>query len=182
LKDGLKDIYYAEKQLVKALNKMAKAASNDELREAFENHRTETELQVNLLEDAFEALEMRAAGKKCPAMDGLIEEANEHIEEMDKGPARDAALIVGAQKVEHYEIAAYGSLRSFARCLGYPDCEQIFDQILDQESRTDELLTGVAQTVNQEALGGSGNGMKGSRGNGTTRSRVELGEMEEEQM
>lgn len=173
LKDGLKDIYYAEKQLVRALKKLAKAASSPELSEAFDTHRMETEEQVARLEEAFEALEMRAAGKKCPAMDGLIEEANEHIEEMDKGPARDAALIVGAQKVEHYEIAAYGSLRSFARCLGYTECEQIFDEILSQESKTDELLTGVAQTVNRDALAAD----EGAEG-----SLVEMGEMEEEQM
>lgn len=160
LKDGLKDIYYAEKQLVKALKKLSKAATNGELKEAFDTHRQQTEGQVGLLEQAFEAMEMRAVGKKCPAMDGLIEEANEHIEEMDKGAALDAALIVGAQKVEHYEIAAYGSLRAFARCLGLSECEQIFDQILQQESETDELLTGVAETVNREALSGEEVGME----------------------
>jgi len=133
---------------------MSKAATNEELREAFENHMSQTEGQIEMLEQAFEAMEMRAAGKKCPAMDGLIEESKEHIEEMDKGPALDAALIVGAQKVEHYEIAAYGSLRAFARCLGITECEQIFDQILQQESETDELLTKVAETVNREALSG----------------------------
>ncbi|HRO42698.1 MAG TPA: ferritin-like domain-containing protein [Flavipsychrobacter sp.] len=154
LKDGLKDIYYAEKQLVKALKKMSKAATNEELREAFDTHRTQTEEQVQLLEQAFEAMEMRAAGKKCPAMDGLIEESQEHIEEMDKGPALDAALIMGAQKVEHYEIAAYGSMRAFSKVLGLTECEQIFDQILQQESETDELLTQIAATVNQEALSG----------------------------
>ena len=85
-------------------------------------------------------------------MDGLIEEANEHVEEMEKGPALDAALIVGAQKVEHYEMAAYGSLRTFANDLGYTECAQIFQEILDQESATNEKLTEIAQTVNQEAL------------------------------
>lgn len=154
LKDGLKDIYYAEKQLVKALKKMSKAATNMELSEAFDTHRLQTEEQIELLGQAFEAMELRAAGKKCPAMDGLIEESQEHIEEMDKGPALDAALIVGAQKVEHYEIAAYGSLRAFARCLELAECEQIFDQILQQESETDDLLTQIAETVNREALSG----------------------------
>jgi len=96
---------------------------------------------------------MRAQGKKCPAMDGLIEEGNEHIEEFEKGPARDAALIVGAQKVEHYEIAAYGSLRQFAEILGHSECVDIFNEILEQESSTDEKLTQIAQTVNQEAYG-----------------------------
>jgi ferritin-like metal-binding protein YciE len=151
MKNGLKDIYYAEKQLVKALNKMSKAAENEELKQAFETHKAETEEQVTRLEEAFEELGIRAAGKKCPAMDGLIEEGAEAIEEFDKGPARDAALIVSAQKVEHYEIAAYGSLRAFAATLGYATCEQIFDEILEQESNTDEVLNGVAQTINELA-------------------------------
>ena len=177
LKDGLKDIYYAEKQLVKSLKKLSKTATNPELKQAFLTHMEQTVEQVEKLEEAFEAMEMRAAGKKCPAMDGLIEEANEHIEEMDKGPALDAALIVGAQKVEHYEIAAYGSMRTFARMLGYSECERIFDEILQQESETDELLNTIAETVNREALQGdegSSNGMSGKA--------VEMGEMEEEQM
>lgn len=152
LQDGLKDIYYAEKQLYKSLNKLSKAVTNEQLTEAFQMHREETGQQVERLEECFELLEMRAQGKKCPAMDGLIEEANEHIEEMEKGPALDAALIVGAQKVEHYEIAAYGSLRTFAEALGYPECAAIFQEILDQESATDVKLTEIAQIVNQEAL------------------------------
>ena len=167
LKDNLKDIFYAEKQMIKNLKKVSKAATNAELKECFDLHREQTENQIALLEQAFEALEMRASGKKCPAMDGLVEEAKEHIEELDKGPALDAALIVGAQKAEHYEIAAYGSLRSFARTLGLTECEQIFDQILSEDSETDELLTQVAQTVNREALAGS---------------EMEMAEMEEEQM
>lgn len=152
LKDLLKDIYYAEKQLVKALRKVSKASSHEQLREAFDRHREETEMQVELLGQAFEAMGMRAAGKKCPAMDGLIEETNEHIQEMEKGAALDAALIVGAQKIEHYEIATYGSMRTFANSLGLTECEEIFDRILQQESETDELLTQVAQAVNRDAL------------------------------
>jgi ferritin-like metal-binding protein YciE len=130
---------------------MSKAAENQELKKAFETHKAETEEQVARLEEAFEELGLRAAGKKCPAMDGLIEEGAEAIEEFDKGPARDAALIVSAQKVEHYEIAAYGSLRAFAATLGYATCEQIFDEILEQESNTDEILNKVAQTINELA-------------------------------
>lgn len=170
LKDSLKDIYYAEKQLAKALKKVSKAATNEDLKQAFDTHREQTEGQIELLTQAFEALEMRAAGKKCPAMDGLIEEANEHIQEMDKGPALDAALIVGAQKIEHYEIAAYGSMRTFARCLGLGECEDIFNQILQQESETDELLTQIAETVNMEAL------------DEDEAEEVDMGEMEEEAM
>lgn len=185
LKDGLKDIYYAEKQLVKALKKLSKAATNQELKQAFTTHMDQTSGQVEKLEAAFQALDMKVAGKKCPAMDGLIEESNEHIEEMDKGSALDAALIVGAQKVEHYEIAAYGSLRTFAKMLGYPECEKIFNEILDQESQTDELLTKVAQTVNREALGEE-EGSNRNNGNGSSTrmsgEEVEVGEMEEEQM
>jgi ferritin-like metal-binding protein YciE len=152
LKDLLKDIYYAEKQLVKALKKVSKASTHEQLKDAFDKHREQTEGQIEMLEQAFEAMEMRAAGKKCPAMDGLIEESNEHIQEMEKGAALDAALIVGAQKIEHYEIAAYGSMCTFAKSLGLTECEDIFNQILQQESDTDELLTQVAQTVNQDAL------------------------------
>jgi ferritin-like metal-binding protein YciE len=154
LKDLLKDIYYAEKQLVKALKKVSKASTHEQLKDAFDKHREQTEGQIEMLEQAFEAMEMRAAGKKCPAMDGLIEESNEHIQEMEKGAALDAALIVGAQKIEHYEIAAYGSMCTFAKSLGLTECEDIFNQILQQESDTDELLTQVAQTVNQDALKG----------------------------
>lgn len=152
MKDILKDIYYAEKQLVKALNKMSKSASNQELKEGFEMHRQETETQVEKLEQVFEILGIRAVGKKCPAMDGLIEEGKEAIEEFEKGPSRDAAMIVAGQKVEHYEIAAYGSLRAFAEVLGYDDCAAIFNEILEQESATDEKLNQVAATVNEEAM------------------------------
>jgi ferritin-like metal-binding protein YciE len=180
LKDLMKDIYYAEKQLVKALKKMGKAASNTELKTAFETHMEETQDQVGRLEEAFAAMGIKAVGKKCPAMDGLIEEGNEHMEEMDKGPALDAALIVGAQKVEHYEIAAYGSMRSFAVCLGLSECEEVFNAILEQESNTDEILTRVAQTVNREALSGEDN--EGGASNGTSTggrsgARLEQGAM-----
>ena len=153
--------------MARNLKKLVKAASSEELRECFETHQEQTENQISMLEQAFQALEMRPSGKKCPAMDGLVEEAKEHLEELSKGPARDAALIAGAQKAEHYEIAAYGSLRAFARSLGLSECEQIFDQILQQESETDELLTQVAMTVNEEALAGA---------------EMEMTEMEEEQM
>lgn len=152
LKDCLKDIFYAEKQLAKALKKMSKAATDPSLRDAFTTHMQQTEAQIELLAGAFEEMGLKVQGKKCPAMDGLIEESSEHIEEMDKGSALDAALIVGAQKVEHYEIAAYGSMRTFAQDLGLEESARIFDQILQQESETDELLMQIAQTVNRNAL------------------------------
>jgi len=143
----LKDIYYAEKKLVKALGKMAKNATFDRLKEAFRTHQAQTEDQVQKLERAFSLLGMQPKAKKCAAMDGLLEEADEHIQEYEKGAGLDAALIVGAQKVEHYEIAAYGSMRTFARTLGYSDCAAIFEQIREQESDTDELLTSIAESV-----------------------------------
>lgn len=152
LKDALRDIYYAEKQLAKALKKMSKAASEQTLKDAFTTHMQQTEEQIELLATAFEEIGLRMQGKRCPAMDGLIEESMEHVEEMDKGAALDAALIVGAQKVEHYEMAAYGSMRAFATDLGYQESARVFEQILQQESETNELLTEIAQTVNQKAL------------------------------
>jgi ferritin-like metal-binding protein YciE len=151
--DTLKDIYYAEKQLVRALKKMGKAASHQMLTVAFEQHRTETEQQIQQLEQVFQILGQRAQGKKCPAMDGLLDEGNEHMEEYSKGPGLDAALIVGAQKIEHYEMAAYGSLRTFAELLGQTEAQRIFQTILDQEGATDEKLTGLSRTINMEALG-----------------------------
>lgn len=150
--DNLKDIYWAEKHLVRGLTKMARAAENEELKMGFERHREETEQQIEQLEQAFEALELKAQGKRCEAMEGLLREGQEQIEEYEQGPGRDAAMIVAAQKIEHYEIAAYGSLRTFAATLGYPDCEQIFQAILDQEVATDELLTETAMSINQEAM------------------------------
>lgn len=150
--DGLKDIYYAEKALSKTLARMGRSATNEELRAAFETHRGETDEQIRMLEGAFASLGQRVQGKKCHAMDGLIEEGKEHMEEASKGPGRDAVMIVSAQKAEHYEIAAYGSLRTFARDLGHTEVQQIFQTILDQESATDEKLTGIAETVNRMAL------------------------------
>lgn len=150
--DSLKDIYWAEKHLVRGLTKMARAAENEDLKMGFEKHREETEQQIEQLEQAFEVLEIRAQGKRCEAMEGLLREGQDQIDEYEQGPGRDAALIVAAQKIEHYEIAAYGSLRTFAATLGYPDCEQIFQAILDQEVATDELLTETAMSINQEAM------------------------------
>jgi ferritin-like metal-binding protein YciE len=152
-KDTLKDIYWAEKHLAKALKKMSKNATNSELAEAFTTHQVQTEAQITKLDEAFGMLGMKPQAKKCAAMEGLLEEANEHIEEYEKGAGLDAALIVGAQKVEHYEIAAYGSLRTFAEALGYDDCATIFEEIKEQEEETDDLLTDIAMNVNREAVG-----------------------------
>lgn len=152
-KDLLKDIYWAEKNLVKGLKKMAKNASDPGLQDAYTLHLGQTEDQVGMLEEAFGMLGMKAQGKKCAAMEGLLEEADEHIETYEKGPGLDAALIVGAQKIEHYEIATYGSLQAIAAVLGYTECAGIFEEIKQQEEETDDALTEIAITVNSKAGG-----------------------------
>jgi ferritin-like metal-binding protein YciE len=143
----MKDIYYAEKKLVKALGKMAKKTTNARLRDAFLTHQSQTEDQIQMVERAFEIIGQNPKAKKCAAMDGLVEEGEEHMQEYEKGAGLDAALIVGAQKVEHYEIAAYGSMRSIAETLGYNDAARIFAEIRDQERENDELLTQIAESI-----------------------------------
>ena len=150
--DELKDIYWAEKALTKALPKMIKNASSPELIKAIETHLAETEEQVNRVEQVFELLGKKAAAKKCEAMDGLIKEAEEFMTESDEGVMRDAAIISAAQKVEHYEIASYGTLRAFAETLGLDDIAQLLEQTLQEEKNADEKLTEVAVTaINLEA-------------------------------
>ena len=141
--EELQDIYDAEKQLLKALPKMAKAASHEELKEAFETHLEETENHVNRLEQVFESIDEKAKGKKCKAMQGLVEEGQERISE-EEG---DAALICAAQKVEHYEIATYGSLCSWAKLLGEAEAADILGETLEEEKAADEKLTGIAESV-----------------------------------
>lgn len=151
--DGLKDIYWAEKNLAKALTKMSKNATSEELKAAFEQHTTETEEHAARLEQIFEQIGEKAQAKKCAAMEGLIEEANEIIESTDKGTmVRDCGLIMAAQKVEHYEIASYGTLRNIARTLGHSEVADLLQQTLDQEGETDHKLTELAEAyVNEEA-------------------------------
>lgn len=154
LVEELQDLYDAEQQLVKALPKLAQAAFSEELREAFELHTSQTQEQVQRLEQVFKALKTPAAAKHCPAMAGLIEEAEELIkEERNADPTvLDAALIVAAQKVEHYEIAGYGSARTFAETLGAREATKLLQQTLDEEAETDRLLTELAtSTVNLDA-------------------------------
>ncbi len=153
--DSLKDIYWAEKNLVKALAKMQKEATSDELKNAFAEHREVTITQAERLEEVFGLLGKKAQAKKCEAMAGLIEEANSIIEETDKGTAtRDVGLIMAAQKVEHYEIASYGSMAQLAKTLGLTEIKDILGSILDEEKETDELLTQVAETsINLQAAG-----------------------------
>jgi ferritin-like metal-binding protein YciE len=144
----LKDIYWAEKHLTKALAKMSKAAYNDELKDAFDTHLEETEMQITKVEKCFELLGKKAVAKKCEAMEGLIKEGEEQIEEYDEGHARDAALIGAAQKVEHYEISAYGTLRTMANVLGMTQCAEILEEIKDEEAETDVKLTELAEKIN----------------------------------
>jgi ferritin-like metal-binding protein YciE len=151
--DGLKDIYWAEKHLAKALPKMAKAATSEELKTAFETHTAETESHASRLEDIFGMIGEKAQAKKCAAMEGLLKEGDEVIESTDKGTmVRDCGLIMAAQKVEHYEMASYGTLRNIARTLGHSDVADILQTTLDEEGETDHKLTDLAEAyVNEEA-------------------------------
>jgi len=150
--NSLKDINWAEKQLVKALKKMSKAATSEELAQAFEEHMAQTEGHVERLAQVFEALGKKPTSKKCDAMEGLIAEAEELIEETEEGTeVRDAALIAAAQKVEHYEIASYGTLRTLAATLGLTKVQKLLQQTLDEEKETDALLTGIAEQYVNEA-------------------------------
>ena len=150
--DQLRDILWAEKQLVKALPKMAKAARDEKLSKAFTKHLGETENQVVRLGEIFTSLGLAPRDKKCPAMEGLLKEADELAEDYHDSSALDAALIAAAQKVEHYEIATYGTLRAFAECLGHTEAVKLLSATLLEESKADEALTGIATSrVNEEA-------------------------------
>ena len=151
--DTLKDIYYAERKILKALPKMARGAQSDQLKLAFEKHKDETEGQVERLQQVFEILGKRAQGKTCPAIDGIIEEGEEIMEEFKDTPALDAGLVSAAQAVEHYEITRYGTLRRWAQMLGMDDAVKLLDQTLAEESKTDEDLTAFADSsANQKAM------------------------------
>jgi ferritin-like metal-binding protein YciE len=150
--DTLKDIYYAEKKILTALPKMAKAAQNEDLRAAFEKHKSETEEQIDRLEQVFELIEEKPQGKKCPAIDGIVEEGQEIIKEYKGSPALDAGLLSAAQSVEHYEISRYGTLRTWAEELGMSEAVELLQTTLDEEEATDQALTALAESVvNQEA-------------------------------
>jgi len=143
--EELKDIYWAEKHLTKALPKMKKAATSEELATAFEDHLVVTEKQIERVEQVFEMLDMTPRAKKCEAMDGLVKEAQNVIEELPKGSAViDAGLIIAGQKVEHYEIAAYGSLVQLAKTMGENKIANLLQLTLDEEKQTDQLLTELA--------------------------------------
>ena len=150
--DTLKDIYFAEKQILKALPKMAKAARSDKLRAAFDKHHDETEGQVERLEQVFELLDKPARGKTCEAIQGILDEGKEIMDEYKGTEALDAGLVSAAQAVEHYEIARYGTLKQWAQQLGMKDAVRLLDQTLQEEKKTDEALTSLAEaSVNLEA-------------------------------
>ena len=151
--DTLKDIYFAEKQILRALPKMAKSASSQELSQAFEKHREETEGHVERLEEIFETMKKPARGKTCDAIIGIIEEGKEIMEEYAGDSALDAGLAASAQAVEHYEIARYGTLRTWAEQLGMKDVAMILDETLQEEIKTDQLLTKLATIHGQPKSG-----------------------------
>jgi ferritin-like metal-binding protein YciE len=145
--DALKDIYFAEKKILSALPKMAKAARNDDLRAAFEKHRAETEQQVNRLDEVFGMIDAKPQGKTCQAIIGMIEEGQEVMEEYKGSPALDAGLLAAAQSVEHYEISRYGTLRTWAEELGLDEAIGLLEQTLEEEKATDQALTELATSV-----------------------------------
>lgn len=177
LVEELRDLYNAEQQILKALPKMAKAVESEELRSAFEEHRQQTEGQVERLDRVFELIEIPARGKKCAGMQGLLDEGKELMEE-EEGVALDAALIGAAQKVEHYEIAAYGTARRHAEQLDQPEVAELLGETLDEEKQTDQRLSQIAEEINPEAESEESEDgstekrpsrSSGRRGNGSTR-------------
>jgi ferritin-like metal-binding protein YciE len=150
--DTLRDIYFAEKKILSALPKMAKAAQSDDLRAAFEKHHGETQDQVDRLEQVFDLIGKKAQGKTCQAILGIVEEGQEIMKDYKNSPALDAGLLAGAQAVEHYEISRYGTLKSWANELGLEQAVGLLDETLQEEKATDAALTRIAETVvNQEA-------------------------------
>jgi ferritin-like metal-binding protein YciE len=153
--DELQDLYSAEQQLVKALPKMAKAASNQDLKNGFNEHLEQTKGHVERLEQAFSSLGEKARAKTCKAMQGLVEEGSEAIDLDGPDAVRDACLIGAAQRVEHYEIAAYGTVRAFAATIGEQNIADLLEETLNEEADTDAKLTSLAESVNQEANSGT---------------------------
>jgi ferritin-like metal-binding protein YciE len=152
--ETLKDVYYAEKQSVRALKKSAKAAEHEELKQAFQTHAEESANQVERLQQVFEIIDKPARAKTCEAMQGLTSEMEEDLEDFGDSPAADAVLIGCAQAVEHYEIARYGTLKTWASQLGYEDAAKLLDETLQEEKKTDELLTQIAERINVEGSEG----------------------------
>ena len=149
--DELKDIYSAEKQITRALPKMVKATTSEALKQAFQSHLEETQGQIERLDQVFEILGKAARGKTCHGMQGVLEEGSEVIEDIEKNVVRDAALISAAQRVEHYEMAAYGAVCEYARILGQKEIVSLLEQTLAEEKAADKKLTTIAKSVNSEA-------------------------------
>ncbi|TWF56439.1 ferritin-like domain-containing protein [Neorhizobium alkalisoli] len=145
--ETLKDIYYAERQIVKALPKMARGANDPKLKAAFEKHKEETEGQIERLKEVFEIIGKPARGKTCDAIEGILSEGSEILEEFKGTAALDAGLLAAAQAVEHYEISRYGTLKAWAAQLGMKDVAALLEQTLSEESKTDEALTGLAESA-----------------------------------
>ena len=156
--DHLRDLYDAENQLLKALPKMAKGVSSEELRQAIDEHLDETRGQVERLEEIFEQLGEKAKGKKCKGMQGLIEEGQESLDEDMEEDTKDAAVIAAAQRVEHYEISGYGTARTYANLLGENEASELLEQTLNEEKETDQKLTQLAEQINVEAAEGEEEG------------------------
>jgi ferritin-like metal-binding protein YciE len=172
--DELRDLYNAETQLVKALPKMAKGAANDQLRDAFEEHLRQTSEHVSRLEQIFEQLGEKASGKKCLGMEGLVKEGAETLKEEYGDDVKDAAIIGAAQRVEHYEMAGYGTVRTFAELLGENEHVSLLEQTLEEEKQADQKLTELAEEINQQAAqaGGEDSAPKASQGGrGSSKSR-----------
>lgn len=148
--DELRDIYSAENQITKALPKMAKAASSTELRNAFEHHLKQTEEHVQRLEQLFEMLGESPKGKTCDGMKGLLDEGSQMLHDTEEGPVRDEAMISAAQRVEHYEMAAYGTVRTYAERMGKQQAVQILERTLEEEKATDKKLTDISDSVHRE--------------------------------
>lgn len=170
--DELRDLYNAETQLVKALPKMAKASANDQLRQAFEEHLRETSEHVSRLEQIFEQLGEKASGKKCMGMEGLVKEGSEMMKEDYSDEVKDAGIIGAAQRVEHYEMAGYGTVRAFAELLGEDEHVSLLDQTLEEEKQADEKLTQIAEEINRRAAEGQEETSTSSRpGRSASRSK-----------
>ena len=169
--DELRDLYSAETQLVKALPKMAKASTNDQLREAFEEHLEQTKGHVSRLEQIFEQLDEKASGKKCVGIEGLIKEGAETMDEDYTEEIMDAAIIGAAQRVEHYEVAAYGTVRSLAELLGENDQFSLLEQTLEEEKQADKKLTQISEEVNPRAAEEASRAPAASQGRGSSKSK-----------
>ena len=169
--EQLRDLYDAENQLIKALPKMVEGARSDELRQGFEEHLEQTKEHAQRIETIFEQLGQKAKAKKCKGMEGLIKEGSEALEEDMSEDVKDAAIIAAAQRVEHYEIAAYGTVRTFANLLGETEAATLLEQTLEEEKETDEKLTQLAEGINVAAEEASGSKSKSSKTTTTTRRK-----------